>query len=429
MANQFHVQEHVVPSQYVREYPRAIASSQEDMLYLSVKQYTPKDSLPPQLGDVTIIGAHANGFPKELYEAMWADIHTLSGQHKFRIRSIWIADMTNHGASAALNDGKLGNDPSWSDHARDLLYMINIFRDKMERPLIGIGHSFGGAILAQLALLHPRLLTSLILLDATITRFSFGLGGVGVKPAQLAIKRRELWSSRQAAEAAFVKSPFYRKWDRRVLEAWFTHGIRRTPTALFPEEPDGSMTLATTKHQETFTYFRPLYPYIVYKRSAGENVQKVIDRRRAPDFDEALSDELNYDLDFPFYRAEGPNILKRLPELRPSVLWLFAGNSDLGTPEQRQYKMDNTGTGVYGSGGAKEGRVSEVVFEGMDHLFPMEVPFLCAAHAARWIEQEIRAFCEEQREYLEWAKLPYREKSTLGEEYVSSAKGGRAPKL
>lgn len=33
---------------------------------------------------------------------------------------------------------------SWSDHARDLLHMINHFRREMPRPLVGIGHSMGG---------------------------------------------------------------------------------------------------------------------------------------------------------------------------------------------------------------------------------------------------------------------------------------------
>jgi hypothetical protein len=37
---------------------------QEDVLYLAVKQYTPLSNPNPQSGDVTIIGAHANGFPK-----------------------------------------------------------------------------------------------------------------------------------------------------------------------------------------------------------------------------------------------------------------------------------------------------------------------------------------------------------------------------
>jgi hypothetical protein len=40
---------------------------QEAVFRLAVKQYTPLDNLNPQPGDLTIIGAHANGFPKVRY--------------------------------------------------------------------------------------------------------------------------------------------------------------------------------------------------------------------------------------------------------------------------------------------------------------------------------------------------------------------------
>ena len=60
----FHVQEHVVPAQHIREYPGATAGSQEEVLQLHVKQYTPKISTPFPADAITIIGAHANGFPK-----------------------------------------------------------------------------------------------------------------------------------------------------------------------------------------------------------------------------------------------------------------------------------------------------------------------------------------------------------------------------
>lgn len=50
--------------QHIREYPRATSHSREAVLHLAVKQYTPLDNLDPQPGDLTIIAAHANGFPK-----------------------------------------------------------------------------------------------------------------------------------------------------------------------------------------------------------------------------------------------------------------------------------------------------------------------------------------------------------------------------
>lgn len=60
----FDIKEHVIPGEYVREYARATAESQNDSLVIHVKQYTPKGNGAPRKGDLSIIGAHANGFPK-----------------------------------------------------------------------------------------------------------------------------------------------------------------------------------------------------------------------------------------------------------------------------------------------------------------------------------------------------------------------------
>jgi hypothetical protein len=65
-AHLFLVEDHVVPCQHIREYPRATAGEQEAVLHLAAKQYIPLDNLQPKPGDVTVIGAHANGFPKVL---------------------------------------------------------------------------------------------------------------------------------------------------------------------------------------------------------------------------------------------------------------------------------------------------------------------------------------------------------------------------
>ena len=64
MASAFIVKEHKVEAQHIREYPHATAHSQEEVLHLAVKQYIPKSNPNPKPGDITVIGAHANGFPK-----------------------------------------------------------------------------------------------------------------------------------------------------------------------------------------------------------------------------------------------------------------------------------------------------------------------------------------------------------------------------
>lgn len=123
----FKVQEHVLPTSHIREYPRATAGDQEVVLNLAIKQYTPLDAKFEDEGDVTIIGGHANGFPKvyfladvvrkncthnrqELYEPFWDDLYERLKARNIRIRSIWIADVSFQGQSGVLNEHELGND-------------------------------------------------------------------------------------------------------------------------------------------------------------------------------------------------------------------------------------------------------------------------------------------------------------------------------
>ena len=61
----FQIQEHVLPTCHIREYPGSTAHSQEEVLHMQVKQYTPLDNAPELRSDaITLIGAHALGFPK-----------------------------------------------------------------------------------------------------------------------------------------------------------------------------------------------------------------------------------------------------------------------------------------------------------------------------------------------------------------------------
>lgn len=62
--SRFRVVEHVAPAQHTRHWPRGAEVGYEDALKLAVKQYIPEGNPNPRSGDVTIIAAHANGFPK-----------------------------------------------------------------------------------------------------------------------------------------------------------------------------------------------------------------------------------------------------------------------------------------------------------------------------------------------------------------------------
>ncbi|QSZ30173.1 hypothetical protein DSL72_004693 [Monilinia vaccinii-corymbosi] len=401
----FEIKEHTLECQHIREYPRATSNTQEDILQLAIKQYIPRDNPHPQPGDVTIIGAHANGYPKELYEPLWEDIHARAKANGFKIRSIWIADVAQEGASGVLNEQLLGNDPSWLDHPRDLLHMINTFRTEMPLPIIGIGHSLGGNMLTNLSLMHPRLLTTLIMLDPVI-HDSAPSGG---QPSanRLSTFRRDLWPSRAAAEASFRKSKAYANWDPRVLDRWCQYGIRETPTTIHPSESTESqaVTLTTSKHQECFSFMRPSW-------HAFSADGKTITR---PDLIPDLHPQSP--MQYPLYRPEQFNTFIRLPQLRPSVLYIYGGTSNVCEPSFRAQHLSITGSGHGGSGGAKEGKVQAMVLEGIGHLVAQEAVEQCADALTPWIGQELKRWRKEQEEYIEWTKKSLVEKQTLSEEW------------
>ncbi len=80
--------------------------------------------------------------------------------------------------------------------------------------------------------------------------------------------------------------------------------------------------------------------------------------------------------------------------------------------------MDLTGSGVGGSGGAKEGRVKEVVVASAGHLVAMEAVDACADAVAGWLEAELSRWREDERRITqEWAKRPKEDKLMVSEEW------------
>ncbi|KAL4791280.1 Alpha/beta hydrolase family-domain-containing protein [Aspergillus venezuelensis] len=425
----FRVVEHTVPCQHIREYPGATANEQEDVLSLAVKQYIPLDNPRPQPGDVTILAAHANGFPKELYEPLWEELHARSGENGFRIRSIWMADVAHQGESSVVNEDLLGNDPSWFDHPRDLLNLVNVKRKEMPRPIVGIGHSFGGAHLVQLASMHPRLFHSLVLLDPVVQRQTTQLDATDLgkqkmviaKTTQLSTYRRDKWPSRKAAAESYKKNPFYQAWDPRVLDRWIEYGLRDLPTTIHPtlKELNGTetpVTLRTTLHQEVFTFSRPNY-------DGPPGFAVPVNKATHPDLD---PDHIG---SWPFYRPEPYRIFTQLPHLRPSVLYIFGGQSDMSPPNMIADKLAHTGTGLGGNGGAVAGRVSNVILKDNGHLVAQEAPVRCAEEASEWLGPELQRWREEEKLFRDqWDRKSKLEKMTIDSRWKAHVPAPVRPK-
>jgi hypothetical protein len=214
----------------------------------------------------------------------------------------------------------------------------------------------------------------------------------------------------------------HKRWDSRVLEQWGLHGYRSLPTALYPQEGshqgtqedhDGPVTLTSTKHQEVMQYVRPNF--------AGHK----------PLGQEAVTKETFHDSLFhrdvigplskttPFYRSEPVIAWKLLDHVRPSVKYVFGGDSPISTGETRAELLTRTGAGVGGSGGQKNAQVQETCIEGSGHHLPLEKVAETASAIGAWIGLVAQRWHEDEaRATNGWEDLPIKGRLSVSAEWM-----------
>lgn len=254
--------------------------------------------------------------------------------------------------------------------------------------------------------MHPRLLTSLILIDAVITSQASNALWPMLK---LPSFRKDYWPTRAHAETTFRKNPMVKRFDPRVIENILTHSIRPTPTLLHPETAkDGckeqAYTLTTPKHQEAVSIARPNYADIAVLDDAS-----VEQRHSHPD----IWDSAPYKS--PFYKSEGRTCWMFLPHLRPSVLWLYGGDSYAAIPSEREAKLERTGTEWNGSGGARLGRVKEVLVQGSGHFVCLEKVRECAGEISAYLDDEVGVWRRGEQTSVD---CEWREKDVVGRQML-----------
>lgn len=226
-----------------------------------------------------------------------------------------------------------------------------------------------------------------------------------------------------------------------MLQRWLQYGLRNLPTAVYPRhiqvagteahvthEEDAAtdaVTLTTTKHQEVFTFLRPTFDAHAYPglgaQLGGPNSAAYADYTP----EAALPGQ-------PLERAESVVAFHMLPYVRPSVLYVFGSESHYTACEPTADKVESTGVGIGGSGGAAKGRVAEVTVQGVGHLIPMEAVDETAEVSVKWLGDEMAAWREKEIvERSEWAYIPDEQKRTISDQYLealrSETKSDAAP--
>ncbi|KAF2171685.1 hypothetical protein M409DRAFT_17922 [Zasmidium cellare ATCC 36951] len=366
---------HNIPASHIRGFERGTRDEETSKLQLAVKQYTPKANLQSIRGDVTFIMAGGIDNSKETFEPLFDDLL----QQFPGIRNIWAIDPATYGESFWLNRDTIGDEPSWLDIPRDILHTMNHLQDLMPPPIIGIGHSLGGALLTVLSTWHPRLFTGLIL-----TEPAYG-PKKGIKwptpnkfyPSVLVAKRRVTWASRDEARKAFAKAPLYKSYDPRVVDKVVQHDLvdvsslnDKSRRSLGKIEPGTSVTLATPKSITESIWVHPRPKLANFPANPGDDIP-----------DEHVNPIPG------FGRPEAPVTWNSIPHLYPPVLLAWGAESELFGEKRaanRKWTAGVMGTGHGGGGGLASGQVTEVSIAGAHHHIPFEKPTDLARAAASW---------------------------------------------
>lgn len=175
----------------------------------------------------TIFFAHANGFPSQTYRKFFSYLES-----EFTIQAI---ENVGHDIAYPVQ----GN---WEHLALEVEHYLE---KNFSKPVIGVGHSLGGALHYITALKRPELYQEVVILDSPLYGEFKSLALKFLKafhlmdkitPSVSSARRRNFWTSRDAAFEYFKDKPLYKNFDPDCLRDYVNFGMR---------ELNGGVCLAT----------------------------------------------------------------------------------------------------------------------------------------------------------------------------------------
>lgn len=182
-------------------------------------------------GRQVVLAAHATGFHGRCWLPVAAHLQAQT----------WAPDFRGFGDSTAPATWQ----EEWSGYGEDALAAARAVADLTGGPMLGVGHSMGGAALVMAALEAPELFTGLVLYEPVI----FPSRPIGEGPNLLADgarRRREAFESFDAARANFASKPPMNAFTPEALDAYVMYGLRLGD--------DGLVHLKCTPEHEARTY-------------------------------------------------------------------------------------------------------------------------------------------------------------------------------
>jgi hypothetical protein len=158
---------------------------------------------------------------------------------------------------------------------------------------------------------------------------------------------------------------------------------------------NGAVTLKTNKAQEAWTFLR--FNGAVPSPSPSPSSRGHVDTDTS-----TSTTDTNQDIDAKGdFHASAPwpaLAYELLPYVRPTVLYVFGSKSQMNVPARRAEKLQRTGIGHGGSGGAAAGSnvVRAEILEGASHMVPLERVAETAGVVDAWVGEQVEVFRAER---------------------------------
>ena len=162
--------------------------------------------------DALLLLGHATGFCKEIWRPVVDELR----RHGVGATALaW--DARGHGRAPPFSSRV-----TWQALARDLVDLVDALSPSS--PVIGVGHSMGGAILVMADLIRPGLLSGMMLIEPVIISPNYR----GGKPslALMAATRRPTFPSREYVVASYRSKPLFRRWHEDAFSGYIEGGLK-----------------------------------------------------------------------------------------------------------------------------------------------------------------------------------------------------------
>ncbi len=187
--------------------------------------------------EALLLLGHPTGFCKEIWRPVVSELR----QQGVGTRALaW--DARGHGSAPPFD-----SEVDWWTFGHDLVDLID--RLSPSEPVVGIGHSMGGATMAMCDLIQPGLLAGMFLIEPVIIPPAFRRSG-DVPLAVKAAKRRPTFPSRRAAATTYRSKPLFQSWHEDAFAGYLEGGLVPHPDGVAlacPPKVESAVFAASTR--------------------------------------------------------------------------------------------------------------------------------------------------------------------------------------